>query len=384
MSRPRHGYRCNPGRTARAPRGASTWIRSAPESLRRRPPDHRAQPVGDLLAAASARTGVALVGLVIIVLMLLMAIFAPMIAKVVADTDPTRSSCETLDDIGARRRRGPTKEAPVFGVDDTGRDLFVRIAVRGADVAHRRVPRDGHRGRARRAPRLARRLLPGQDRHGDLADHRRRAVAADPAARARDRVRVRRQPGGVSRGLHQPGLLLGQHDHRRCSRWPYIARIVRGQVLSLREKEFIEASRSLGCVEHAHHAPRDPARTWPRRSSSTRTLIIPSNILFEAGLSFLGVGVPDPTPSWGGMLVRRRHAFTLAPWLMVFPGLALFLTTLAFNLVGDGLRDALDPGRPSERIQTREEPGAKGGRRHRRHASCMECEHEEPEKGGSC
>ena len=74
------------------------------------------------------------------------------------------------------------------------------------------------------------------------------------------------------------------------------------------------------------------------------TLIIPSNILFEAGLSFLGVGVPDSTPSWGAharrpLATRSRYA----PWLMIFPGLALFLTTLAFNLVGDGLRDALDP-----------------------------------------
>jgi ABC-type dipeptide/oligopeptide/nickel transport system permease subunit len=73
------------------------------------------------------------------------------------------------------------------------------------------------------------------------------------------------------------------------------------------------------------------------------TLIIPSNILFEAALSFLGVGVPDSTPSWGGMLATSGSAFTYAAWLMIFPGIALFLTTLAFNLVGDGLRDALDP-----------------------------------------
>ena len=73
------------------------------------------------------------------------------------------------------------------------------------------------------------------------------------------------------------------------------------------------------------------------------TLIIPSNILFEAGLSFLGVGVPDSTPSWGAMLSTASDSFRYAAWLMIFPGLALFMTTLAFNLVGDGLRDALDP-----------------------------------------
>jgi ABC-type dipeptide/oligopeptide/nickel transport system permease subunit len=75
------------------------------------------------------------------------------------------------------------------------------------------------------------------------------------------------------------------------------------------------------------------------------TLIIPNNILFEAALSFLGIGVPSTTPSWGRMLsdASVQGIYTVAPWLMIFPGLFLFLTTLAFNLVGDGLRDALDP-----------------------------------------
>ncbi|MGH3927193.1 MAG: ABC transporter permease subunit, partial [Pseudonocardiaceae bacterium] len=73
------------------------------------------------------------------------------------------------------------------------------------------------------------------------------------------------------------------------------------------------------------------------------TLIIPSNILFEAALSFLGIGVPQETPSWGRQLADAGSIFTVAWWMMLFPGLFLFLTTLAFNLVGDGLRDALDP-----------------------------------------
>jgi ABC-type dipeptide/oligopeptide/nickel transport system permease subunit len=73
------------------------------------------------------------------------------------------------------------------------------------------------------------------------------------------------------------------------------------------------------------------------------TLIIPANILFEAALSFLGVGIPQTTPSWGRMLSDAQPVFTAAPWMMLFPGAALLLTTLAFNLVGDGLRDALDP-----------------------------------------
>jgi ABC-type dipeptide/oligopeptide/nickel transport system permease subunit len=73
------------------------------------------------------------------------------------------------------------------------------------------------------------------------------------------------------------------------------------------------------------------------------TLIIPNNILFEAALSFLGVGVPPTTPSWGAQLNQAADTFTYAWWTMLFPGLFLFLTTLGFNLVGDGLRDALDP-----------------------------------------
>ncbi len=114
-------------------------------------------------------------------------------------------------------------------------------------------------------------------------------------------------------------------------------------MLSLREKEFIEASRSLGFVATRGSSCARSCPTWPRPIIVYTTLIIPSNILFEAGLSFLGVGVPDSTPSWGAMLAYAGDAFTYAPWLMIFPGLALFLTTLAFNLVGDGLRDALDP-----------------------------------------
>jgi ABC-type dipeptide/oligopeptide/nickel transport system permease subunit len=73
------------------------------------------------------------------------------------------------------------------------------------------------------------------------------------------------------------------------------------------------------------------------------TLIIPNNILFEAALSFLGIGVPVFTPSWGKMLQQASTSFTYAPWMMIFPGVFLFLTVFAFNLVGDGMRDALDP-----------------------------------------
>jgi peptide/nickel transport system permease protein len=73
------------------------------------------------------------------------------------------------------------------------------------------------------------------------------------------------------------------------------------------------------------------------------TLIIATNILFEAALSYLGVGLPLPNASWGNLLSEAVQFYTLQPWLMLWPGLAILLTTLAFNLLGDGLRDALDP-----------------------------------------
>ena len=123
---------------------------------------------------------------------------------------------------------------------------------------------------------------------------------------------------------------------------PYMARIIRGQVLSLREKEFVEAARSLGASDtrilFRHILPNLVAPIIVYT-----TLIIPTNILFEAALSFLGVGVQAPQASWGAMIADAIEIFDSAWWYMTFPGLALLLTVLAFNLVGDGLQDALNP-----------------------------------------
>lgn len=124
--------------------------------------------------------------------------------------------------------------------------------------------------------------------------------------------------------------------------FPYIGRIVRGQVLSLREKEFIDASRSLGASNYRIMTREIfPNLVGPILVYST--LAIPNNILGEAGLSYLGVGVPPDTPSWGGMLSVAGDYFTVDPTFLFIPGIALFLTVLAFNLFGDGLRDAFDP-----------------------------------------
>jgi peptide/nickel transport system permease protein/oligopeptide transport system permease protein len=124
--------------------------------------------------------------------------------------------------------------------------------------------------------------------------------------------------------------------------WPYIGRIIRGQTLSLREKEFVDAARSLGATNsHIIFKQLLPNLVAPVLVYST--LIIPTNILFEAALSFLGVGVKQPTPSWGSMLADSVNTYSIDPEFMIVPGVALFLTVLAFNLLGDGLRDALDP-----------------------------------------
>jgi len=124
--------------------------------------------------------------------------------------------------------------------------------------------------------------------------------------------------------------------------WPYIGRIVRGQTLSLREREFIDASRSLG-ARTPYILVRDLLPNLAGPILVYATLLIPTNILFEAALSFLGVGVQPPRATWGGMLSDASRWYQVDPWFMIPPGMAIFITVLAFNLLGDGLRDALDP-----------------------------------------
>jgi peptide/nickel transport system permease protein len=124
--------------------------------------------------------------------------------------------------------------------------------------------------------------------------------------------------------------------------WPYMGRIIRGQTLSLREREFIDAARSMGArTPHVLFRELLPNLVAPILVYST--LLIPTNILFEAALSFLGVGINPPTPSWGGMLNQAIDFYRVDPMFMIVPGAAIFLTVMAFNLLGDGLRDALDP-----------------------------------------
>lgn len=124
--------------------------------------------------------------------------------------------------------------------------------------------------------------------------------------------------------------------------WTYPARIIRGQVLSLREKEFIEASRSLG-ASNSRIIARELLPNLTAQIIVFASTFLPSAILFEAALSFLGVGVQPPTSSWGQMISDATPNFATQWWYMMFPGLALLLTVLAFNFVGQAVGDALDP-----------------------------------------
>jgi ABC-type dipeptide/oligopeptide/nickel transport system permease subunit len=145
---------------------------------------------------------------------------------------------------------------------------------------------------------------------------------------------------GCLDGFIQPGLRLVICVIVIFS-WPYIARLVRSFTLSLREKEFVEASRSLGASD-LRIIFREILPNLAGPIIVYTTLLIPQSILFEAALSFLGLGLPPTTASWGSLLDQAQLYYDTAWWLILFPGLFLVITTLSFNLLGDGLRDALD------------------------------------------
>ncbi len=124
--------------------------------------------------------------------------------------------------------------------------------------------------------------------------------------------------------------------------WTWIARVIYSQVLVLRDRDFILATRALGAgriftlVRHILPQLFPTIIVWGTLGTAT-------NVMLEASLSYLGIGVQPPTPSWGGMIQQGQSFYRTAPWLVIFPGLAIMLTVFAFNLFGDGLRDALDP-----------------------------------------
>jgi peptide/nickel transport system permease protein len=280
---------------------------------------------------------VAMVALTVIVVLIVAAVLAPLVVKLAGAPGPNVQDREATDVFGTPL--GPNG-GHWFGVDPLGRDVFSRtvygarvsllVGIAGTGVA----------------------VLLGVT-VGLIAGYYRGWV---------DTLLSR----FVDVVLSFPVLLLGIGIASACSlgegcvggaitpgvrtvmlvialvTWTSIARVVRGQVLSLREREFVVAARSLG-ASNRRIVTREilPNLTAPVIVYSS--LLLPQTILLEAALSFLGVGVSPPTASWGWMIADASDNFDTQWWYMVFPGAALLLTVLAFNLLGDGLRDALDP-----------------------------------------
>jgi peptide/nickel transport system permease protein len=280
---------------------------------------------------------VALAAAGFIVLLVLAAIFAPLITDLVGSPGPNEQNTKTLDEFGTPT--GPSS-SHIFGVDPLGRDVFARVLY-GARVSLQVAI-------IATAISVVIGVIAGMTAgyfRGwvDVAISRVIDVLlAFPILLLALGLAAACSLGkGCLGGLIKPGLTVVIFVIAFVN-WTYIARIIRGQVLSLREKEFVEAARSLG-ASNSRILFREILPNLVAPIIVYSTLIIPTNILFEAALSFLGVGVQPPQASWGAMIADAIEIFDTAWWYMTFPGLALLLTVLAFNLVGDGLQDALNP-----------------------------------------
>jgi ABC-type dipeptide/oligopeptide/nickel transport system permease subunit len=275
--------------------------------------------------------------LVFIVLLVLAAVFAPLIIDLVGARPPNEQSTKYLDSFGTPT--GPSSEN-LFGVDTLGRDVFsrvlygARVSLTVAVLATFLSVTIG----------VVMGMTAGFFRGGTdmLISRLIDVLLAFPILLlALGLASACSLGNGCFGGLIKPGLSVVIFVITFVN-WTYIARIIRGQVLSIREKEFVEAARSLG-ASNRRIIFREVLPNLVAPIIVYSTLIIPTNIIFEASLSFLGVGVQPPTASWGAMLSDATGIFDSAWWYMFFPGTALLLTVLAFNLLGDGLQDALNP-----------------------------------------
>ncbi len=280
---------------------------------------------------------VALAALGFIVLEIAIAVFAPWIVRVLGHP-PNAQYPETLDPSFGTPT-GPSRSF-LFGVDTVGRDVFSRV-VYGARVSLE-------------VALVATALSVGLGVvAGMLAGFHRGPVdtlisrvidvtLAFPILLLALGIASSCSLGsGCLRGTVKPGLSTVIVAIVVVN-WTYIGRIIRGQTLSLREKEFVEAARVAGAGSTTIMF-RELLPNLVAPIVVYSTLVIPQNILLEAALSYLGVGIDPPQASWGEMLAEATPIFATAWWFFLFPGLALLLTVLAFNLLGDGIRDALDP-----------------------------------------
>jgi ABC-type dipeptide/oligopeptide/nickel transport system permease subunit len=272
------------------------------------------------------RDRVAMISLVVIVLIILMAVFAPLATWITGHPPNEQYRQIGLTADGLPR---PPSSQFWFGTDDLGRDIFVRIAY-GARIS----------------------LLVGVVATGiSVVIGVVVGLAAGFFGGIVDTILARL----VDVVLCVPFLLVaialvsitGPSLSITIAvigffSWASVARIVRGQVLSLREREFVEAARSLGASDRRiMFVDILPNVLAPVIVYSS--LLIPVVIVVEATLSFLGLGLPPPTADWGGMISDSQAYYTTSWWYLMFPVLALLITTLAFNLFGDGVRDAFDP-----------------------------------------
>ena len=283
---------------------------------------------------------VSLAALGVVLLMIVVAIFAPLIVKILGLPDPTIQNSDLLGTFG--EPTGPSG-AHIFGVDERGRDVAsrviygARVSMTVAVVATALIVLIGvvvgliagyYRGR------LDTFLSRGMDLF--LAFPVLVLALGLGVACADGCVKV-----GEDKALIQPGMMV-VIIVIVITAWPYMARIVRGQVLSLREREFVEASLSLGASDR-RIIFREILPNLVAPIIVYATVLVPQVILTEAALSFLGVGIDPEKASWGAMISDATSIFQDAWWFMFFPGMALLMTVLAFNIVGDGLQDALNP-----------------------------------------
>ncbi|HEY3728913.1 MAG TPA: ABC transporter permease [Solirubrobacteraceae bacterium] len=319
--------------------GASELIESAEptvESVELVPSEIAARSPLQLFWRRFRADKVAMASAIFIIFLIVIAIAAPLVVKALGLPGPNVQDPNATDAFGAPL--GPTSAHP-FGVDQVGRDVLSRViygarvslvvGIVGTAVATVIGTFFG--------------LLAGFYR-GWMDTVVSRIVdvfLAFPVLVLGLGIGAACGVRGCAGGLIQPGIVTVLFIIA-ISSFTYIARIARGQVLSLREKEFVEASRSLGASNRRIlFKELLPNLVAPLIVYSS--LLIPTNILLEAALSYLGVGIRPPTASWGQMISDATPIFNTAWWYMVFPGVALLLTVLAFNLVGDGLLDALNP-----------------------------------------
>jgi peptide/nickel transport system permease protein len=279
---------------------------------------------------------VAMVSAVFIIFLIIVAIAAPLIVSIFGLQGPNVQNPNALDVFGSPT--GPSSAHP-FGVDQLGRDVLSRV-IYGARVSLI----VGIVGTAvATVVGTVIGLIAGFYRGwpDTLLMRMVDVFLAFPVIVLGLGIGDACQVRGCVGGLIQPGIVTVIFIIA-ISSFTYIARIARGQVLSLREKEFVEAARSIG-ASNTRILFREILPNLIAPLIVYASLLIPLNILLEAAFSFLGVGVRPPTASWGQMISDASAISSTAWWYMVFPGVALLLTVLAFNLVGDGLLDALNP-----------------------------------------